>query len=409
MTRAQKTILSVLGLVACILLGMVLWILYINTQAYWTTPLGPALNLPTESISSPTLLPATNTASSPDLGFASPSPTFTLVPASDSYTYLPTVTQPPTVTPFPTFTPSALTCGSTEVMTLLAIGTDSRSGKYEYGLADVIRVVRVDFMNRKISILEFPRDLWVEIPEISDNLKGQDHEKLNQAYLYGNPGFGYWDDPSAGPGLLARTLNLNFGVRPDHYVAVSMRVFEKIVDAVDGIDIYLPEAVDGRTKEDPRKSLYFAKGTHHLSGSEALQLARIRLDGVFERANTQNRILCALRDKLVTPSVLPKIPEIIQSFMDNIQTDMSPEQISTLACFGTRIDPSLILFASFPQELFKPDWVYDPVFKAKLFAWDVDFTVMREYVTMFHEGSWPVPDTSEDDEESLPFCPPPGQ
>lgn len=408
MTRIQKTILALLALTACSLLGVILWILYINYQAYWTAPLGPALNLPTEPIASPVILPATNTASHADLQPGAPSPTLTLTPAL--FTYLPSVTPPPTFTPFPTFTPSPLTCGSTDVVTILAIGSDARSNRYLYGLADVIRVVRVDFMNRKISVLEFPRDLWVEIPEIADNLGGQDHEKLNQAYLYGNPGFGYWDDPSAGPGLLARTLNLNFGVRPDHYVAVNMRTFEDIVDAVGGIDVYLPESVDGRTKDDPRRSLYFAKGTHHLNGPEALQLARIRIDGVFERADTQNRVLCALRDKLVTPSVLPKIPEIIQSFMDNVQTDLSPEQISQFACLGTRLDPSLILFASFPEELFKPDRVYDPVFDGEVFVWDVDFTVLRGYVTMFNNGTWPVPSTAEeDDEESVPFCPKPGE
>ncbi len=393
MTRIQKIILAFLALAAISLTGIIVWILYLNAQAYWTAPLGPSLNLPTESASFPT----------PQA--ASPSPA-----SAPTYVYLPTVTPPPTFTPYPSFTPSPLTCGSMDVVTVLAIGTDSRSGSYEYGLADVIRLVRVDFMNRKVSILEFPRDLWVEIPEISDNLKGgQDHEKLNQAYLYGNPGFGYWDDPSAGPGLLARTMNVNFGVRPDHYVAVHMRAFEDIVDAVGGIDIYLPEAVDGRTSDDTRRSLYFAKGEHHLEGPQALQLARIRNDGVFERADIQNRVLCALRDKLVTPSVLPKVPEIIQSFMDNIQTDLSPEQISQFACLGTRMDPSLILFASFPQELFKSDRVYDPVFDSRVFIWDVDFTILRGYVTMFQAGSWPVASTESDDEESLPFCPPPGQ
>ena len=397
MTRLQKIILSILGVAVCGLTGVVIWILYWNYQAYWSAPLGPALNLPTESASSPALAPGNS------------SPTLSLTPVADAYNYLPTVTPPPTFTPFPTFTASPSTCGSNDVVTVLAIGTDSRSNRYEYGLADVIRVVRVDFMNRKVSILEFPRDLWVKIPEIADNIGGQDHEKLNQAYLYGNPGFGYWDDPSAGPGLLARTLNLNFGVRPDHYIAVNMRTFEQIVDALDGIDIYLPEAVDGRTSDDTRKSLYFAKGTHHLDGREALQLARIRLDGVFERADTQNRVLCALRDKLVTPSVLPKIPEIISSFMDNVQTDLSPEQIGQFACLGTRMDPSLILFASFPQELFKPSRVYDPVFDSRLFVWEVDFTLLRGYVTMFNTGSWPAPGSGEDDEESMPFCPPPGQ
>ena len=72
-------------------------------------------------------------------------------------------------------------------------------------------------------------------------MDGQDHEKLNQAYLYGNPGdgFHYWDDPSAGPGLEALTLNVNFGVKVDHYIAVNMKTFVKMVDAVDGIDVTL--------------------------------------------------------------------------------------------------------------------------------------------------------------------------
>jgi LCP family protein required for cell wall assembly len=392
MTRAQKTILAFLGMTACGLIGLIGWIAY---QTYWTKPLGPALNLPT--------LPASSATS----GLVAISPTLPTAPTG--YAYLPTVTPPPTFTPIAVFTPSVASCGVSSPMTILAIGTDARSNSYLYGLADVIRVVRVDFMQAKVSILEFPRDLWVEIPEIADNIHGQDHEKLNQAYLYGNPGFGYWDDPSAGPGLLARTLNLNFGVHPDHYIAVNMRTFEQIVDAVDGIDVYLPIAVDGRSKGDMRKSLYFDKRIHHLDGAEALQLARIRIDGVFERADTQNRVLCALRDKLVSPNVLPKIPAIITSFTDNVQTDLSPEQIGQLVCLGTKLDPSAILFASFPEELFKGTRIYDPVFKARVFIWDVDFSVLRDYVTKFNEGVWPVPDSGADTKKSTPFCPPPGQ
>jgi LCP family protein required for cell wall assembly len=395
MTRFQKTFLAFLGIIACFLIAGIVWILNPNLKSAWTAPLGPALNLSTLPASSPT-------------GAAAPaSPTFTVLPPT--YAYLPTVTPPPTFTALPTFTSSPQTCGLSGVTTILAIGTDSRSNSYEYGLADVIRLVRVDFLARKVSVLEFPRDLWVKIPEIADDLHGQDHEKLNQAYLYGNPGFGYWNDPSAGPGLLARTLDVNFGARPDHYVAVNMRTFEQVVDAVGGIDIYLPQDVNGRTKNDPRKSLYFAQGQHHLDGQEALQLARIRNEGVFERADNQNRVLCALRDKLATPAVLPKIPQIIQSFLDNIQTDLSPEQISQFACLGTKIDPSMILFASFPENMFKGTRVYDPVFKSRVFIWDVDFAVLRNYVIQFNAGFWPVADPAASTEKSTPFCPPPGQ
>ena len=172
-----------------------------------------------------------------------------------------------------------------------------------------------------------------EIPEIADDLDGQDHEKLNQAYLYGNPGdgFGYWDDPSAGPGLLARTLDLNFGARADHYLAVNMRTFVRMVDAVDGIDITLEHPVSG--SDNP----HLQAGTHHLDGAEALAIARDRGEGVFSRGDNQNLVLCALQRKLTHPSVVPKIPELIQSFQGSVQTDLDISTLTQLACLARQL------------------------------------------------------------------------
>ena len=279
-------------------------------------------------------------------------------------------------------------------MNIVAIGADSRSDTYQYGLGDVIRLVRVDFVTPKVTVLEFPRDLWVEIPYIADNLNGQDHEKLNQAYLYGQPGdgFHYWDDPSAGPGLLSLTLNLNFGVQADHYVAVNMRTFEKVVDAVEGIDLNVPDETTSLNTGLPI-------GKNHLNGDQALKVARNREEGVFERANNQNRVLCALRKKLTNPKVVTKIPGLIDSFQDNILTDFTPEQLAQLACIGTKLLPENITFASFPQELFKESRIYDPVFKKNVFYWDVDFNILRDYVTRFHAGTWPEPDITTDEKE----------
>jgi LCP family protein required for cell wall assembly len=233
------------------------------------------------------------------------------------------------------------------------------------------------------------------MPDIADNLNGQDHEKLNQAYLYGNHGFGYTDDPAQGPGLLARTLTLNFGTQIDHYAAVNMRTFEKIVNAVDGIDVTLPETVDGRTAQDTNKRLLFLAGTHHLDGTQALTLARIRIEGVFARAENQNRVLCALREKLTSPTVITKIPDLIESFQGAIQTDLSPRQLGQLACIGTQIPSGNIVFATFPSEHFKQARQYDPVFKKNVFVWDVDFQVLRDYIRQFNNGTWPNQTTTQ--------------
>src|SRR5215211_3760704 len=284
MTAFQKVVLAFLLVIAVALFGFVIW-LY---SGVWQRPLGPSLQLPTATQFQ---LPATWT----------PNPLSTNAIASSPaiVSALATVDSPATV-------PAIGMCGAPPVMNILAIGADTRGDNYMYGLADVIRLVRVDFVNPKVTVLEFPRDLWVEIPDIADNINGQDHEKLNQAYLYGNPGFGYTDDPAQGPGLLARTLTLNFGTQIDHYAAVNMRTFEKIVNAVGGIDVTLPKTVDGRTAEDTNKRLLFLSGTHHLDGNQALTLARIRIAGVFARAENQNRVLCALRDKLTSPTVIAK-------------------------------------------------------------------------------------------------------
>jgi LCP family protein required for cell wall assembly len=370
MTNFEKAVVSLLSILAFGLIGAVIW-LY---QTKWQQPLGPTLQIPTVTpiwtFSLQTLIPD-----------ATPRPA----------SVLPTLTAP--ITAPATTTPLIGQCGAPSVMTILAIGSDQRGEKYSYGLADAIRLVRIDATTPRVTVLEFPRDLWVQIPDIADNLNGQDHEKLNQAYLYGNPGFGYSDDPAQGPGLLARTLALNFETRIDHYAAVNMRTFVKIVDAVDGIDVNLREAVDGRTVEDTNDRLLFSEGENHLDGTRALTLARIRIEGTSGRAENQNLVMCALRNKLTSPAVVTRLPDLVKSFQGAVQTDLSLEQLGQLACLGTQLQPGNITFASFPEELFTPVRMHDPVFGKSTFVWDADYDILRDYVARFNEGTWPAADT----------------
>jgi anionic cell wall polymer biosynthesis LytR-Cps2A-Psr (LCP) family protein len=120
-----------------------------------------------------------------------------------------------------------------------------------------------------------------------------------------------------------------------------------------------------------------------------LTLARMRKVSVFERAAHQNMIMCALRKKLESPEVIPHLPAILNSFMNNIQTDLTPEQISQLACLGTQMPRSNIIFASFPRELFQPAETYDPVLKQNVFIWKASFDTLRSYVAKFQTGAWP--------------------
>jgi polyisoprenyl-teichoic acid--peptidoglycan teichoic acid transferase len=377
MVKLEKLIVAILSAFLLVMVVFLIWIY----QNVWRQPLGP-------SLATPFGLPSTWT----------PDP-FPSGPEAGSVPYA--LSAPESVTKTPGI------CGGLSPMYILVVGSDSRGDNYLYGLADVIRLVRVDFVNPKVTVLEFPRDLWVQIPDIADNLDGQDHEKLNQAYLYGNPGFGYTDDPAGGPGLLARTLALNFGTQIDHYAAVNMRTFEKIVNAVGGIEVTLPKTVDGRTADDRSERLLFPQGRHHLNGTQALTLARIRISGTFARADNQDRVLCALRDKFTSPQIVASLPDLIQSFRGAVQTSLSPEELSQLACLGTQVDSQNILLSSFPQEFFEQSRTFDPVFKKTVFTWKVDYDILRDYVQRFNTGEWPaaLPTYEEDGGEGeTHFC-----
>ncbi|MFH1185388.1 MAG: LCP family protein [Chloroflexota bacterium] len=372
MNKAQQTTIAVLSILACVLAvlaGQSAWQAY---QVWSDRPLGAPL--PTSPYT-PLGLPLTWT----------PAPTSALAAESGASGGA---------------TPGAPRCGGPAVMTLLLIGSDTRSGGYTWGLADVIRIARIDFAAPRLTVLDFPRDLWVEIPEIADDLNGQDHEKLNQAYLYGNPGdgFGYWDHPSAGPGLLARTLDLNFGARIDHYLTVNMQTFVRMVDAVGGIDVVLRQKVAGSSDAD------LQAGRQHLEGAEALALARDRTEGVFSRGDNQNLVLCALQEKLMSPTVLLRIPELVGSFRGSVQTDLDPSTMSQLACLAAQMPVENITLYSFPEELFAEGRAYDPVFEKSVFIWEVDTLVIRHYVAQFHAGGWPASDGSAARADSSTFC-----
>ena len=353
-----------------IVIGMILLILLVSGLwgfNFYRQPLGPGLELPT---------------------LTQPVPTLATFPVQEMDT--PIESTATEIRPVATQTAAAQPlCGGPQVMNILAIGSDARGDHYLYGLADIIRLVRVDFVEARVAIIEVPRDLWVDIPEISDHY-GITQGKLNQAYLYGNKGLGYYDGPGEGPGLLARTLNLNFGVQPDHYIAVNMRTFEAVVDAVGGIDVNLPEEISVRSKDNP-KGFAIPEGKHHIDGETALWIARIREFGTFSRAENQNIVMCALRKKLLSPEVIPAIPELVQTFRSYVQTDFSPEQINQLACLATQMKGTDVIFADIPMENFSVGRQFDPQLGATTSVLEMDFDVLRDYIDRFQQGTWPDP------------------
>lgn len=316
-----------------------------------------------------------------------PAPTLTASitqTASSTPTPTPTLTPTPLPTLIPAPTKIQTVCGGPPVMYILLIGSDARVNSYIIGLADAIRLVRVDFVESRIQTLTFQRDLYVEIPGIESH-NGITHGKLNQAFLYGNPGYGYFDGPGQGPELLALTLEHNFDAHVDHYLAVNLQIFMQFVDELGGIDIRLPYTIDGRVNGSKDPDRYFLPGHQHLDGYRTMLLARLRPNGDIKRSEVQNLILKSIAEKLLAPSSIPKLLKLAARYRDSIQTDIGPVQIGQLVCLATRLNNEKIEFVTFPDSLFESTRVHDPVL-GNTSILDADFNVLKKYVRNFETG-----------------------
>jgi LCP family protein required for cell wall assembly len=203
---------------------------------------------------------------------------------------------------------------------------------------------------------------------------------------------GYYDGPGEGPGLLARTLDINFGLRVDHYVAIDTQTFVKVINAVGGVEIKVETPIDlnwGNASPDPK--LVFSIGTHHIYGDVALTLATNRIPSTFQRMKYQKIILSALREKLLNPEILPRVPKLVAQFITSVQTDLSPKDINSLICIAQAVPKENIQADSFPQDMFVASDIYDPNRNVTTFIYEVDFDVLRAMVAEFMNGIWPMP------------------
>ena len=376
--RNQNPVIWVILLVACGGLFLSLAVLY-----KWNQPLGARLSLPAMT---PNPVSGATTASVPSVSTNATSVSNVVVTSTPGAETTLIVTPRPS----PTATNRPLCNGPTK-MTILAIGSDQRGTSYLYGLADSIYAVYIDFTIPKVMIIDFPRDLWVEIPGISDHY-GLTHGKLNQAYLFGNEGMGYYDGPNEGPGLLAETLNHNFGLQVDHFLALDMQTFVKVVDTVGGVDIKVESPIDlNYGMGSPNPELYLSEGTHHLDGELALLLATNRVPTTFQRIKYQRLILGALREKFLTPEMIPQIPGLVARFLTSVRTDLSLFDINKLICIAQEMPKENIKGDSFPEELFTADVTYDQYRKVSTFIYEADFNQIRAMVSIFMNGIWPFP------------------
>ncbi len=210
---------------------------------------------------------------------------------------------------------------------ILILGIDgapeaaTNSPKMFDGRSDTILLLHLDPRDKSISLLSVPRDTKVQVPGIP-------FSKISEANATGGA--------ALATRLVSSMLN---NATIERYVRVSSSAFRELVDLLGGVEVFVPRAMSYKDTAQKLK-INLAQGWQTLNGEQAEQFARFRNDGLGDigRIGRQQSLIQSLRNRLASPSVLVRLPQIVRLMQKYVDTNLTFEEILTIANFGLQLE-----------------------------------------------------------------------
>ena len=257
---------------------------------------------------------------------------------------------------------------SGNAVNFLLVGSDSRADAAKTdgvgstasvggARSDTAILLHIPKDGSKASLISFPRDSWVHIPEwTAPNghvIKAHDG-KINSSFAEG-------DLPDGNAALLKATVEDLSGLRIDHYVEINFAGLERVVSALDGVDICTPVRLHDPSGRDANgvgfgTGLDLSPGHHSLDGPTALSFVRARYGvpgGDLGRIANQQQFLGAIVRKVTSRGTLLN-PLKLNAFLDTmtksvrIDDTLSFGDLRDLALRMRHLDPAHVEFATLP-------------------------------------------------------------
>jgi LCP family protein required for cell wall assembly len=251
----------------------------------------------------------------------------------------------PATTPGPTdlyqATPFATPEARDARITVLLTGIDHNPER-THSLTDTLLVLSFDPETGEAAMVSFPRDI-AQFPLYSGGLY---LDKINSLMTYAGK---HPEDFPDGPlPTLAHELSYLLGIPIHYYAAIDLDGFEHLIDVAGGVDVTVERRIADSSYDwldGSPTGFYLSAGEHHLNGRIALAFVRSRKgvgDNDFVRAARQQQLLLALRAKLLDPSMLPKLPELLDAASKTIRTNFPPDRINEMLALMERFDASRV-------------------------------------------------------------------
>jgi LCP family protein required for cell wall assembly len=216
----------------------------------------------------------------------------------------------------------------TRPMNILIMGIEPVRGSVDgspesyAGSSDTMLLVRLNPENNTIRVLSIPRDTMIAIPE-SKGLT-----KVSQANAQG------------GPVLAARVVSRTLSNAPiDRYIRISTSGLRQLVDQLGGVEVFVPKPMEYKDSAG-KFSINLVSGWQTLNGEQAEQFVRYREvnTGDLERVQRQQALLMGLRERLFSPTVLPRLPRLVHIMGKYFDTNLKVEEMMALVNFSLNME-----------------------------------------------------------------------
>lgn len=206
--------------------------------------------------------------------------------------------------------------------TIFVSGNDTYGDIDELSRSDVDMIVTVNPTTSTVLMVNIPRDYYVQT--------SYGYDKLTHTGMYGIE-----ETKQTVENLLGIDINYTF--------RVNFSSAEDIVDALDGVDIEVPEgmAVERLNADWALEGVH--EGWNHLNGARALAYARERhayVDGDIQRAKNQQQVLEAIIKKAASSKILTNYTKLLKSFKNAFDTNMSTNEITALLQYELQAMPN---------------------------------------------------------------------
>jgi LCP family protein required for cell wall assembly len=292
-----------------------------------------------------------------------------------------------------------------EELNILLLGSDSRGGDNGDAVGDGVAGARSDTTmimhisadRSRVELLSIPRDTTVDVPSCPTSSGGEtaplNGVKFNGAFAQGVLTGG---DVESGALCTMKTIEEISDVYMDGFIVVDFAGFQKMIDALDGVDMCIPDRIESKKADN----LVLDAGVQTLDGETALKYARARTgEGLGDgsdigRIGRQQELMAALARTVLGQNLLvdsPKLLEFLGAVTGSLTMSSNFASVPGLAglAYSARgVRPDTIAFMTVPFE-------YDPSNSA-----NVLFTAEADEVWANLKNDRPLSDAIATEEEA---------